>query len=64
MFKVTNYPLYLIFYFLINRKLDLREVEKDVSRVRLALLFIYYVLGSPKYELCNVGKAMIRVDHR
>jgi hypothetical protein len=39
-FKETNYPFYLIFYFLTNRKLVLRELEKDVSRFRLALLFI------------------------
>jgi hypothetical protein len=36
-FKVIYYPLYLNIHFLTNRKLDLREAEEDVSRVRLAL---------------------------
>jgi hypothetical protein len=35
-FKVTSCPLQLIFYFLTNRKMDLCEVEKDVSSFRLA----------------------------
>jgi hypothetical protein len=37
MFKAISYPLYLIFYFWTNRKLDLLELEKDVSRLLLAL---------------------------
>jgi hypothetical protein len=39
MFKVTSYPLYLIFYVLANKKLDIREVEENVSHVILALFF-------------------------
>jgi hypothetical protein len=64
MFKETNYPLYLIFYFLRKRNLHLREVEKHVSSVRLALLFIFYLLGNPIYDLCDFGRAMIRVNPR
>jgi hypothetical protein len=37
-FKVTFCLFYHIFNFLTNKKLDLHEVEKDVSSVRLALL--------------------------
>jgi hypothetical protein len=37
-FKVTSYLFYHIFSFLTNRKLDLREIEKDVPSVLLALL--------------------------
>jgi hypothetical protein len=59
MFKETNYPFYPIIYFLATRKLVLREVEKNDSRVRLVLLFIYYLLGIPIFDLCKVGKAMI-----
>jgi hypothetical protein len=49
MFKVLSYPLYLILYFLSNRKLFLREVEKGVSRFRLALFI--HILSSPNPKL-------------
>jgi hypothetical protein len=42
MFKETNYPLYLIFYFLTNRKMDLREVEK-----------MFHVFDWPCYSYTN-----------
>jgi hypothetical protein len=48
MFKVTSYPLYLIFYFLTNRKMDLRDAEKDVSRVLLALFIHILTSKQPK----------------
>jgi hypothetical protein len=62
--KVTIHQLNLSFYFLNNRKLDLREVQKDVSRVRLALFIHILPSKHPKYDLGEVGKAMIRVDRR
>jgi hypothetical protein len=51
MFKVISYPLYLIFYFLTNRKLFLREVEKGISRVRLALFIHIIPSRNPKIRI-------------
>jgi hypothetical protein len=45
LFKVTSNLFYLVFYFLINRKPELREMEKDVTSVRLSL-FIHTLLSS------------------
>jgi hypothetical protein len=64
MFKVTIYQLNHIFNFLNNRKLDLREVQVDVSRVPLALLIHILPSKHPKYDLGEVGKTMIRMDPR
>jgi hypothetical protein len=51
MFKVTAYPLYLIFCFLTNRKLDLRVAEHDVSRVPLVLFIHILPSKQPKIRL-------------
>jgi hypothetical protein len=50
-FKVTSYLFYLIIYFLTNRKLDLREVEKDVSSVLLDLCIHILLSSNPKIRL-------------
>jgi hypothetical protein len=51
MLKVTSYPLYLIFNFITNRKMDLREEEKDVSRVRLNLFIHTLPSRKPKIRI-------------
>jgi hypothetical protein len=43
--------LYLIFYFLINRKLELRKTEKAVTRVRLALFIHILPSKQPKIRV-------------
>jgi hypothetical protein len=51
LFKVKSYALYHIFYILTNRKLDLREAEKAVSRVRLTLFIHILHYKQPKLRV-------------
>jgi hypothetical protein len=59
-FKVISYPSELVSYIFNIIKRDLREVKKDVSRGRLSI-FILCLLLTQKYDLVEVGIAMIRV---
>jgi hypothetical protein len=51
MFKEISDPMYLIFYFLTNRQRFLREVEKVVSSVRLALCILILLSTNPTIRL-------------
>jgi hypothetical protein len=64
MFKVPTYLLIVFFYFLTNWKMDLRELQKMFHVFAWPCLFIFFHLSSPKSDLDEVGKWMIRLDPR
>jgi hypothetical protein len=57
--KVTSNLFYLVFYFLTNRKLVLRELEKDVSSVRLALCIHILLSSNQKIRLARGGESNV-----